>query len=265
MLIEYVVESLDQVDESVRAAYVEADGKFQLDADKYAEAKAAGLKKKNAELLGKLKNTESTLGKFKRFEPLAEAFGDADDEEITGFLEAYRNRQNGGGGENGKNGGGDQKQLEMAQKLHEKQLKKVNDDLAAIRAEHEKTQRALKEYQLWTPLRELFLKGNGDASEWELARLDLANQQRFGFDDENKIVVLEDGMPSSVTPEQFFKSVYADQRPKFYKASDAGGSGANPRQANSGGKTKTMKRADWNALPDTKRAAFFKEGGQLVD
>ena len=115
-------------------------------------------------------------------------------------LRGVHREPGGGGGENGKNGGGDQKQLEMAQKLHEKQLKKVNDDLAAIRAEHEKTQRALKEYQLWTPLRELFLKGNGDASEWELARLDLANQQRFGFDDENKIVVLEDGMPSSVTP-----------------------------------------------------------------
>lgn len=261
MAIELIVESLDQVGEDVKAAYVESDGKFQLDADRYAELKAAGLKKKNSELLGKEKQLKESLGRFERFKPLAELLGEADDDEVTSFADAWKNR-----GQQQQNGKPDDSaRFETERKILEKQAKKTADELAALKAESEKTQRELREYKLWTPLREAFIKGGGNPEDWELARLDLANQGRFGFDDGESIVVLEDGVPSTVAPEKFFKDVYSDQRPKFYKASTAGGSGANPQQSGAGGKTKTMKRGDWNRLAPVQQAAFFKEGGTLTD
>lgn len=55
MAIEFEVASLDSVDEEVRPAYVEKDGKFILDPDRYHEIKAAPLLKKNQELLNEKK------------------------------------------------------------------------------------------------------------------------------------------------------------------------------------------------------------------
>lgn len=59
MAIDLILDALDGVDEAQKAFYAEKDGKFVLDPDKYAEAKAAsvaqGLKAKNDELLGEKK------------------------------------------------------------------------------------------------------------------------------------------------------------------------------------------------------------------
>jgi hypothetical protein len=82
MAIEYIVESLDKVEEGLRSAYTERDGKFHLDPDAYAELKAQGLKRKNAELMSKARLTktseekvielEAELKHFKLTTPLRE-------------------------------------------------------------------------------------------------------------------------------------------------------------------------------------------------
>ena len=262
MPIDLIVDSLDSVDSSLRDAYIETDGKFQLDPDKYHALKAAPLATKNRQLLDEKKKLQDATKPFERLKPIAELLGDADEEEITGFLEAYKNRQAGGG--KSPTDPDATKQLELKDKLHAKELKKREDQLAQIQADYERTQRELKEFRLWTPLRDIAIKANLSPEDWELARLDLSAQGRFGFDEDGKIVVLEEGQPSSITPEKFFKEVYSDQRPKFYKASAAGGSGA-PSQSSSGRGPKTMKRGDWNQLTPAKQAAFFKEGGTLTD
>lgn len=223
MPIEYQIDSLDKVDEGIRGAYVETDGKFNFDPDKYAEIKAAGLKKKTTELLGKVKQKDDELAKFGKFKTLTEALADAEDDEIGQVLEHWNKR-----GENGK-GKGDPdaaKQLEMKDKLHAKELKKRDDEIGTTKGDLQKAQAELREFKLWTPLRDVFVKVGGDPSDWEVVRLELASQRRFDFDEDGKIVVMEDGTPSTVTPEKFFKDVYSDQRPKFYKATSAGGSGA---------------------------------------
>ena len=260
MPIKQVFESQDAIPEFLQSAVVEQDGKWIFEAETAQEVQAlkGSLKKERdgrAQLQKAVQGTE-------RFKPILEALGEADDEEITGFLESYKNRQ--------ANGGKPQpdpdatKQLELKDKLHAKELKKREDQLAQIQADYERTQRELKEFRLWTPLRDIAIKANLSPEDWELARLDLSAQGRFGFDEDGKIVVLEEGQPSSITPEKFFKEVYSDQRPKFYKASAAGGSGA-PSQSSSGRGPKTMKRGDWNQLTPAKQAAFFKEGGTLTD
>src|SRR5262245_11622549 len=55
MPIEYQVETLDSVEEEIREAYVEKEGKFFLDPDKYHELKAAPLVNKNKQLLDEKK------------------------------------------------------------------------------------------------------------------------------------------------------------------------------------------------------------------
>ena len=55
---------------------------------------------------------------------------------------------------------------------------------------------------------------------------------------------MEDGQPSTVSAEKFFRDVYSDQRPKFYKATAAAGSGAQNNTSGSGrGVTLTSEQA----------------------
>jgi hypothetical protein len=87
MAVAFQIDSLDKVEEGIRGAYVEADGKFTLDPDRYAEIRSQGLKKKNSELLGKLKSTqtaedrirelESEVRQYKLTNPLREMLGKA--------------------------------------------------------------------------------------------------------------------------------------------------------------------------------------------
>src|SRR5262245_32045014 len=59
MAVALSVDKLDEVEQSLHGAYIQQlDGRFILDADRYAEIKAEGLKKKNRELLGKVKETQ---------------------------------------------------------------------------------------------------------------------------------------------------------------------------------------------------------------
>jgi hypothetical protein len=243
MGIEFQIDDINKVDEAIRGAYVEAEaGKFNFDPDKYAEIKAAGLKKKTTELLGKVKEKDGELAKFGKFKSLTEALAEAEDDEIAQVLEHWNKRS-----ENGKGNPDAAKQLEMKDKLHAKELKKKEDELGTTKTELQKAQSELREFRLWSPLRDVFVKSGGDPGDWEVARLELANQRRFDFDEDGKIVVMEDGSASTVTPEKFFKEVYSDQRPKFYKASGAGGSGAGKSDSGRTG-VKTVRRFDQDAL-----------------
>lgn len=262
MGIEFQVESLDKVGEDIRGVYVEAEGKFNFDPDKYAELKAAGLKKKTTELLGKVKEKETELAKYGKFKSLAEALAESDEEEIGQVLEHWQKR-----GENGKGGKPDPKTdeaLQLKEKLHAKELKKRDDELTTLRTDHQKAQAELKDFKLWTPLRDVAIKAGLDPADWEVARLELNYLGRFGFDEDGKVVVIEDGAPSTVTPEKFFKDVYSDMRPKFYKANGVSGSGAqNQNKGGAGGKT--VKRSDWNGLSPAEQDKKISEGYQIVD
>lgn len=262
MPIENVVDSLDQVGDDIKGAYVEADGKFQFDADKYAELKTAGLKKKNNELLGKLKQSGDELAKFGKFKTLTEALADVDEDDIPHVVEMWQKRNE----RDANKGKGDDagKLKEQLEKAHAKALKQRDDELGAAKTELQKAQSRLRDYELWTPLREVFTKAGGEPTDWELVRLELSSQQRFGFDDENKIVVLEDGFPSAVTPEHFFKVLYSDQRPKFYKATAAAGSGAN-NNTRANGTQKTMTRTAFESLDQLARMKASKDGIQIID
>src|SRR5262249_54435062 len=156
MPIEFQVDSLDKVEESIREAYVETDGKFNLDPDKYAEIKAAGLKKKNSELLGKVKQGEDLLARFSKFKPLTEALAEADEDEVGQFLESWQKRgEQDDKGKQGKPTEDSIKLKEQLEKVHARELKKREDELGATKGELQKTQAELRDFKLWTPLRDV--------------------------------------------------------------------------------------------------------------
>jgi len=253
--MEYVVNSLDMVEEGIRGAYVEADGKFNFDADKYAELKAAGLKKKNGELIKTINDFKPLKERTEKYKPIIDSLANADEEELAEFLLRWQKRGEGDDKKKADPNSDASRQLEMLNKVHAKELKKREDELAQLKSDAQKAAAELREYELWTPLREIAIKNGVNPDDWELARLDLGNQRRFGFDEDKKIVVMEDGSPSSVTPEKFFKDVYSDQRPKFYKQSGAAGSGA-PNSSH-GGKS----AVDLGKLPPSERLKAAREAG----
>lgn len=262
--MELIVDTLDGVDDKLKAVYVETDGKFTLDPDKYAEVQAQGLKKKNGELLGKLNSATTQVKGYERFKPVVEALTEADDEELTQFLEGWSKRGEENGNGKGKHDPEAAKQQEYEKKLHAKELKKRDDMIAALQPENEKLKAKLRDFELWTPLRELALKAGLFPEDWELARLHLNSKGQFGFDEDGKIVVMDGGEVSTVTPEKFFKEVYPDQQPKFYKPTGAGGSGAQGGTTNSKS-TKTIKRSEWDALTQPERDAKVADKYVVVE
>ena|SRR5438105_2891695 len=250
-------EKLDDIAELYRPAYIEKDGVFHLDPEKLEaiefddKAELAGVVKKEREARTK---AESEAKKFDKFKSLIEDEGEADS-----FLEAWAKRHESGNG--GKLDAS--KEQELKEKLHAKEIKKLTDQVSELQKNHDNAQKELKEFRLWTPLRDIATKSGLMSDDWELARLDLANKGQFGFDDEGHVVVLEDGHPSSVSPEKFFKEVYNDQRPKFYKASGAAGSGATGSNgAKPGGRVISI--AEQQKMSAQESTEFFKAGGKVA-
>lgn len=259
MPFKQVFEKKEDAPEWAHGSLVEQDGKFVFEGETAAEVGVlkSTLKKERD---GRTRH-EADLKRYERFTPLLEA----DDEEFGQFLEGWQKRGERQDDDPKKKADPDAaKQLEMKDKLHAKEIKKRDDELATLKTDAEKIRLELRDFKLWTPLREVAIKAGLNPDDWELARLDLANQGRFGFDDDGKIVVMEDGSASTVTPEKFFKDVYSDQRPKFYKASTAGGGGATNNKTTNGGK-KTISRAAFNDMGPGERAAYVREGGQVTD
>jgi hypothetical protein len=219
MPFKQIFDKQEDAPEWARPHLSEADGKFVFEGETVVEIGTlkSTLKKERETRTAK----ENELKKFGKFKPLIDAFIDSDDEEITQVLDIWNKRN-----DSHKNNPDVQKMLEQRDKEHARELKKRDDEIATLESEGEKTNYALREYRLWTPLREVAIKAGLSPESWELARLDLANQKKFDFDDDGKIVVMEDGVASTVTPEKYFKEGYSAERPIFYKASTAGGSGA---------------------------------------
>lgn len=238
MPVEFTVESLDTVDESIRGAYVENEGKFNLDPDKYAEVKAQGLKSKNKELLGKLTKANDGL---KRFEKLA----DFEEDDLAEF-QTWRENKDKTPPPDDKTGKASEELQAQFEKALGKEKAKFTTELSTREARIAELERENKHFKLTVPLRDIAAKAGVIAEDMELVLLDTA--KRFALNEDGEIVVLdEDGDPTDITPQKFFDTLYREQRPKFYAASGAAGSGAPSNTGSSGGK-RVMRRADFDKL-----------------
>ncbi|HWQ34321.1 MAG TPA: hypothetical protein VNQ79_15845 [Blastocatellia bacterium] len=246
MAIEFEVDSLDQVEESLRTAYTADGERFRLDPDKYAELKAEGLKRKNRELIGKLNAYKPQLER-------AEKFKEISDEDFDQFIE-WREAQE-QGGHKGKQNGGDPpvdpaelRKLQKSLAQREKEAKDATSRIGQLESE-------LSHYKLTVPLRDIALRAGVFAEDLDVVMLE--TQKRFRLDDKGRIVVLDDdGDVSDVTPEKFFTEIYKEKRPKFFAASDAAGSGATPGNRSPGIASK--KRSEMTVA---EKSAFIEKHG----
>lgn len=253
MAIDTVVDSLDAVDEGVRDAYAEKDGKFHLDIDKYVGIQKAGIDKKNKELLGKLAKEKATA---KRYEIL----GEVADDDLAEFTDWLKTRGQNGAGK-GKEGEPDpqlaalQKQLDKATSKHTTEKAQLEGQLAALRDEN-------RYFKLTVPLRTAAAKAGVFEEDLDVVMMDTI--RRFKLNDEDKIIVLdEDGDETDVTPLKFFETLYKQQRPKFYRNSGAAGSGATPSNGGANGK-RTINRSEYDAMIARGEKVDFKTT-QVVD
>lgn len=249
MPVDYQVDSLDTVDESIRGAYVENEGKFNFDPDKYAEIKAQGLKSKNSELIKKLNQTKEGS---KRYDPFAQL----SDDELSELLELREAKNNPPPPDPKQPKGNEELQANF-----DKALKKVTDKHATEKTDLEKQLADLtkqnKHFKLTVPLRQIALDAGVLPEYLELALLE--NQKRFELSDDDKIVVLdEDSDPTDIAPEKYFSELYKVQRAAFYKPSGASGSGA-PSSTSGGTAGRAMRMADFQKLSSEQQRAFMTD------
>ena len=238
MDIQFEVDSLDTVaDESLKSVYVEHEGKFRFDPDKYAEIKAQGLKSKTKELLGKLTKANDGLKRF-------EKFADFEDDDLTEF-QTWREQKDNPPADKDKQPKDSELQAQFDKALKSKEAK-WGTEKQTLESQIAELTKENKHFKLTVPLRDAALKSGVLADDLELVMLDTA--KRFSLNDDGEIVVLdEDGDPTDITPQKFFDTLYREQRPKFYAASGASGSGAPSSTANPGGK-RVMRRAEFDKL-----------------
>ncbi|MBK9316917.1 MAG: hypothetical protein IPM55_22125 [Acidobacteria bacterium] len=210
------VETLDNVPESYRDRYEQQGDKYYLKEIEFDDPAEFRSKLQKKEKL--LTETNAKLGRYSKLQEL-------DDDELDNLLELREMKKQ------GKPLTTDEKaELE---RLHKKQADKLAAELNAEREARKADQAQLKRFKLTDPIRAIATseKVGMFPEDFDLAWAEIGS--RFQLVEEegrkSKIVVLdEDGDETDIKVEDFFIKLYSQQRPKFFKASDSGGSGAAP-------------------------------------
>lgn len=229
MPIELQVEAIDKVDESIRGAYVEAEGKFTLDPDKYHDIKAQGLLRKNSELIGREKTLKAELAKFDKFKSVA----DDDWNDFQDWL-THKDDPPPAGGKP------DQQALEKAiakeKARYERDLKAARDEASGKDGKVADLETRIREFEIWTPVRDLAVKAGVMPDRLNAVMTLLRAEKRFDLNDDNKLVFqTADGLPTTLTPERAFQTDLKQELAWAFPSSGAGGSGAPSSSSGAGG------------------------------
>lgn len=245
-------DSRDAMPEAIRDYAVEKDGKFIFEAEPVSVVNQINDKLKK--LRGDLDVKSSRLGRYAKLEELE----DFDADEYLALREQKRA---------GKPLTADEKaELE---RIHGKTVEKLKGESTQLSEKLKAYESELKRYKLTDPIRAIATseKVGMFAEDFDLAWTEINSRFRLVEEDGKKprIVVLdEDGDATDIKIEDFFTKLYKAQRPKFFKASGAGGSGA-PSNTGGGGTGKALTRSAFNAMNPADQSKFFRDGGQLVE
>lgn len=247
------VDTLDNVPESYRDRYEQQGDKFHLKEIEFEDPAEFRSKLSKKEKL--LTETNAKLGRYSKLQEL-------DDDEIESLLELREMKRA------GKPLTTDEKaELE---RLHKKQADKLTAELNAEREARKADQAQLKKFKLTDPIRAIATSEDVGMfpEDFDLAWTEIGNRFKQLEEEgkKSKIIVLdEDGDDTDITVKDFFTKLYSQQRPKFFKASDSGGSGAahsNKGRASNGHVIKREDAKDPSRYRAAKQAAE-KAGVQL--
>ena len=258
MPIEFLLDSLDTVEESLRDVYVEADGKFKLDIDKYVEKSKKPLLTKNSELLGKLKTA-------KGFQEIAEKFKDISEDDLQEFLEAKANKETNPNGNVNKDD-----TATVSKEFHERALgkekTKLQKQIDGLSTENQSLRGQVREYSIWIPVQAQMTKAGVLPDRADALLKVLRADGRFDLNDAGKQIFKDiDGDETDMSMERAFE-VLKTEFPWAFAASENGGSGASNNSRGGGAEKNTIKRNDFDKLSMTARKEFLKrDGARVVD
>lgn len=228
MTINFQVDSLDGLDDSVKGLYAEKDGKFQLNVQGLPQAEDTtalknALERQKANVTA-LKDKNASLS---RFEQYADYEGIDD---ILPNLDQIVAKAN---------AAGDPEGLERAQAKYKAELLKQNEKYTALEAENSSLKSSIKNTSIANDVRAAAIASGALPEKVD----DLLALTRSHFDnaDGETFVRDADGHPTGVSPKDWFSSVQLEQRPDYFKGSGASGSGA---RGTDGLPSKTMESAN---------------------
>jgi hypothetical protein len=255
MPIEFEVESLDSVDEGLRAAYDERDGKHYFNADKYADLKAAGLKKNSVALKAEKDKLKREYDEFKK------KFADFGDDDLKAFAE-WKERQSLGGDDDDAGEGDDTKKKQQKaddlRRLYQDQLKterqkltaQKDAEIAQERKDKEEWQGKFRRERLTNRLTMLAAESGVFKEELETFVDLMLFKKHFDLTDDEEVVFIENGEPSAITPEKAMAETLYERYGRFYQSRQKGGSGS------TGGGAGRGDNVDWKKLPPEERIAY---------
>lgn len=255
MALDYIVDSLDSLDESLRAAYDEQDGKFHFNAEKYAEQKAAGLKTNAANLKKEKDKLKAEYDTFKK------KYADISDDDLPAFLE-WKERKALTGDETGEGNAKDGKKAaeDLAAKYQlqlkaerEKWERSKKEEISPIQAERDEWKAKWKNERLSNRLKEYAIKAGVFPEELETFVELIVFRGHFDLSEDEDVIFLQDGDPSAIPAEKAINETLRERYKRFYEAQTQGGSGSQAGRSGSRGSV------DWHKLPVEERMAFGRK------
>jgi len=254
MAIEFLLDSLDGVEESIHGAYEEREGKFHFNPDKYLDLKSSGLKKNNADLKKEKDKLKKDYDEHKK------KYSDFSDEDFESFKEWKERQALDGAGD----GNVDGKKPDDLHKHYREQLKtektKWQTEKTTELAEKDKAigewrdkyrrEKLVNNLTAWAAKADVF------DDEIETYVDFLIFKGHFGLTEEDEIAYFDkagDTTPSAIAPEKAISEQLKERYGRFYRSSEKGGSGSqNTSPGKSGG-------TDWRKLPPAERMAYGRK------
>lgn len=249
--MDFIVDDLSVVEESLHGAYDEREGKFHFNPDKYADLKAAGLKANSATLKKEKDKLKSEYEAFKK------KFADWSDDDAQAFAD-WKERRALTGGENE---GDPRKATEELAAKYQQQLKaerarwdQAKDaETKTLQGERDEWKTKWKTERLSNRLKEYAVKSGVFPEELETFVDLVLLKGLFDLSEDEDVIFMQDGMPSAISAEKAINETLRERFKRFYEAPTQGGSGS---QA---GRASFRQSVDWHKLPATERMAYGRK------
>jgi hypothetical protein len=143
-----------------------------------------------------------------------------------------------------------------------KKEKEWKDERVTLEQQITERNARLDRFELINPVRDAALKAGVLADDIDIVLSHTS--PRFKLNDKRKVVVLDkDGDPTELTLDKYFGEVYKQEHPKFYQATNAGGSGATQTNGGkNGGRVITVD--EQQKMTAQESTQFFKDGGKIA-